>query len=118
MVRMALRKKILVGYGVSFALMGVVIAWAVVNLVTLGAAGDAILRENYRSILAAENMIDALERQDSAVLITIFSDRKQGVAQFRENEVAFLQWLARAKDNITIEGEAQLLQSIELGYTA
>ncbi|MHB8869160.1 MAG: sensor histidine kinase [Thermoleophilia bacterium] len=114
---MALRKKILFGYGVSFALMGVVIAWAVVNLVTLGEAGDAILRENYRSILAAENMIDALERQDSAVLITIFSDTEQGVAQFREYEVAFLQWLARAKDNITIKGEAEQLQSIESGYT-
>ncbi|MCZ7665600.1 MAG: cell wall metabolism sensor histidine kinase WalK [Thermoleophilia bacterium] len=113
---MALRKKILLGYGVAFALMAVVFAWAVVNLVALGKASDAILQENYRSILAAENMIDALERQDSAVLITIFSDKDQGAAQFRENEVAFLQWLARAKDNITIEGEVELVQSIESDY--
>ena len=66
---MTLKKKILVGYGVAFALMGLVVAWAVVNLVSLGKATDAILSENYRSILAAENMVDALERQDSGILL-------------------------------------------------
>lgn len=49
---MTLKKKILIGYGVSFALMGLVIAWAVTNLVSLGKATDAILSENYRSIIA------------------------------------------------------------------
>lgn len=38
--------------------------------------------------------------------------------QFRENEALFLQWLARAKDNITITGEANLVSEIEAGYRA
>lgn len=89
------------------------VAWAVVNLVSLGKATGAILSENYRSIFAAENMVDALERQDSAVLFLFLGSRNRGIAQFRENEADFLQWLARAKDNITIEGERQLVRSIE-----
>jgi two-component system, NtrC family, sensor histidine kinase KinB len=113
---MRLKTKILVGYGVAFFLMGLVVAWAVANLVSLGKATDAILRENYRSILAAENMVDLLERQDSAVLLMFLGDAGKGVFQFRENEAAFLQWLARAKDNITIQGEADLVQSIETDY--
>jgi NtrC-family two-component system sensor histidine kinase KinB len=113
---MTLKKKILIGYGIAFAVMGLVVAWAVFNLVSLGQASDAILRENYRSILSAENMIDALERQDSAVLLMFLGDPKTGKAQFRENEARFLEWLARAKDNITVPGEGKLVQDIEAGY--
>lgn len=113
---MSLKKKILTGYGVAFALMGLVVAWAVMNLVSLGRATDAILRENYRSILAAENMVDALERQDSGILLLFLGDSESGIAQFRENEAVFLEWLARAKDNVTIEGEEELVRSIETFY--
>lgn len=114
---MALKKKILLGYGVAFALMWVVIGWAVENLISLGKASDAILRENYRSILAAENMVDALERQDSGILLKLLGEDRMGTAQFRENEAVFLQWLARAKDNVTVAGEADLVRSIDEGYS-
>jgi len=113
---MTLKKKILIGYGVAFALMGLVVVWAVSNLISLGKATDAILSENYRSIIAAENMVDALERQDSGMLLMFLGDADKGIAQFRENEAVFLEWLARAKDNITIQGEAQLARSIEADY--
>ena len=113
---MTLKKKMLIGYGFAFALMGLVVAWAISNLVSLGKATDAILSENYRSILAAENMVDVLERQDSGVLLMFLGDLEKGIGQFRENEAVFLEWLSRAKDNITIKGEAELVQSIEAEY--
>lgn len=112
-----LKEKILIGYGVAFALMGLVVAWAVTNLVSLGKATDAILHENYRSILAAENMVDALERQDSGILIMFLGAGEKGIDQFRESEKVFLEWLARAKDNTTIQGEAELVHSIEIDYS-
>jgi NtrC-family two-component system sensor histidine kinase KinB len=114
---MTLKKKILIGYGVTFALMGLVVAWAVTNLVSLGKATDAILRENYRSILAAENMVDALERQDSGMLLIFLGEPVKGISQFRQNEAMFLEWLARAKDNITIQGEAEIVNAIEADYS-
>lgn len=115
---MMLKRKILTGYGVAFVLMGLVFAWAVTNLVSLGKATEAILSENYRSILAAENMVDALERQDSGILLMFLGDVERGVTQFRENEALFFEWLARAKDNITIQGEAELVQSLENDYAS
>lgn len=115
---MRLKGKILVGYGVAFALMGLTVAWSVANLVFLGKATDAILSENYRSIIAAENMVDALERQDSGILLVFLGDLEKGVSQFRENEAVFFKWMARAKDNITISGEGELLQGIENAYSA
>ena len=82
---MTLKAKILIGYGVAFAFMGLVVAWAVTNLVSLGKATDAILHENYRSILAAENMVDELERQDSGILIMFLGAGEKGIDQFRES---------------------------------
>jgi NtrC-family two-component system sensor histidine kinase KinB len=98
--------------------MALVIAWAVANLVSLGRATGEILRENYRSILAAESMVDALERQDSAVLLLLWGDVDTGISQFRANEGEFFTWLARAKDNVTIQGEADLIHTIETRYSA
>ena len=112
------QKRMLIGHTITLALLAVTLVWAVANLVVLGQASDAILRENYKSILAAENMIDAIERQDSATLLVMLDYGQEGLAQFRENETHFLQWLGRAKDNITIPGEADILASIEGGYSA
>jgi NtrC-family two-component system sensor histidine kinase KinB len=86
-------------------------------ILRLGRASESILRENYRSIQAAEHMIDAIERQDSAILLYLLGYQEQGLKEFRENETAFLQWLGRARDNITVPGEKEIIDSIEQNYT-
>jgi len=64
------------------ALMILVFIWALAHLLDLGKAGDAILRENYKSILALKNMVYALERQDSATLLLFLGYEDQGWKQF------------------------------------
>ena len=113
-----LRKKILCGYGLFLALTLLVIVWAIADLLRLGRASDAILSENYKSILAAENMIDSIERQDSATLLVLLGFGEEGLNQFRENESHFLQWLGRAKDNITIKGEDEVIDRIDKDYAS
>lgn len=113
---MKLKTKILLGYGAVLTLVIFVCTWGIMNLRRLGLASDAILQENYRSIVAAGEMIAALERQDSASLLVILRNEKAGQQQFRQHEIQFLQWLGRAKDNITISGEQQLLTAIETEY--
>lgn len=112
-----LRQKILFGYGAALVLVVLVGVWAVINLAQLGKASEQILKENYRSILAAESMIDALERQDSGLLLILLGYKKEGLNQFHENETQFLEWLGRARDNVTIKGEAEVVDSIEQGFT-
>ena len=84
-----LRKKIFIGYGITLLLMVLILVWAFINLWDLGQASDAILKENYKSILAAENMVYAIERQDSAILLVFVGYEEQGWKQFRENESEF-----------------------------
>jgi NtrC-family two-component system sensor histidine kinase KinB len=112
-----LRKKIFIGYGITLVLMVLILVWAFLNMWDLGQASDAILKENYKSILAAENMVYAIERQDSAILLVFLGYQDQGWNQFRENESQFFQWLGRAKDNITVEGEDKIVNTIETEYS-
>ena len=115
---MSLRTQILLGYGLVFLSAGLVLAWAVVNLLRLGTASDAILSENYRSIEAAEHMRDALERQDSAVLLYVLGSEAEGARQFEANEGRFHRWFGRAEDNVTIPGEQAILAAVDSAYSA
>jgi len=67
----SLRTKVLIGYMVLIVATAGLGIWSVVNFVTLGGAIGHILQRNYRSIEAAQMMLDSLERQDSAELIVI-----------------------------------------------
>jgi len=116
---MTLKKNILMGYGVVFALLSIVIIWAIVNILSLRDATDAILSENYRSILAAKNMAESLEAQESRIYMLLSDAAAAGEMQeeIRAEDLVFIQWLARAKDNITIDGEQDLVNSIEQTYS-
>jgi len=108
-----LKSKILAVNGLVLLLLGVVIIWALVNIISLGQASEAILRENYRSISAAHNMITSLDAQ--TVLLQAENPHRGDddiLKLMNEAEGAFLEWLGRARDNITIPGEAELVDQI------
>jgi NtrC-family two-component system sensor histidine kinase KinB len=113
---MKLRTKILGGYGLILALMMVVWSVAVISLYQLGRAGEAILQKNQLSVQAAENMINHLERQDSAALLSLLGDRQGSLVQFRDNQIEFAQWLGRARNNLTEPGEDRIIARIDSGY--
>ncbi|MEM7594328.1 MAG: ATP-binding protein [Cyanobacteria bacterium P01_A01_bin.83] len=113
---MKLKYKILLGYGLSLTLIVLVGGWGITNLRRLGKASNAILKENYNSILAADNTIESLERQDSAILLFLLENRTRGIQQFQNNQIEFLKWLGRAEGNITIPEEANIIASIEAAY--
>ncbi len=88
--------------GVALALVG---ATAVVSIRSLGDASDAILRDNYRSVLAAQRMQEAVERLDSAALFRVAGRPEQGEAQAAPALERFERELAAQEANITEPGE-------------
>lgn len=112
----SLRTKILLGYGLVLGLLVVVLGGALYQLLHLGRASESILSENYRTIRAAEHMINAVERQDSGTLRYIAGNTDAGVRQFQRQQAVFSEWMGRAKDNVTIEGEGPLLARIDSAY--
>jgi NtrC-family two-component system sensor histidine kinase KinB len=113
---MKLKNKIGIWYGVVFILMTTVVAWGIFNLVSLGKATDAILRQNYRSIIAAEKMVDAIERQDSGILRMFLGDTEKGISMFHDNETEFIESLGDARDSMYVKGEEELNRLITAYY--
>lgn len=113
---MTLKKRILTGYGFALTLMGLVVTWSILNLWSLGRTTDQILKDYYRSILAVENMVDALGRLDSGILLMLMGDMDKGISQYRENTAQFGEWLDRSRDSIAAEGELETIHDIEKSY--
>ena len=84
-----LRTKLLIGLTPLLAIMVGLGLWAIVMFSRLGNNIDVILRENYRSVLAAEGMKEALERMDSALLFAIGGEEEQAREQFAEYRPMF-----------------------------
>jgi NtrC-family two-component system sensor histidine kinase KinB len=64
-----------------------------------------ILRENYRSALACQEMKEALERMDSGIPFVLLEDARQGDPLIRTNETAFQAALELEQNNVTLPGQ-------------
>jgi two-component system, NtrC family, sensor histidine kinase KinB len=114
----SLKRKLALSYGLLIVIILAVSTWAIYHLVVLGRAVDVILVNNYKSIVAAENMKEALERQDSAAMFFIAGHPDQARAQFAANIDRFRQEFQVAASNITEPGEDQIVAEIDAKYSA
>ncbi|BDG59087.1 sensor histidine kinase [Caldinitratiruptor microaerophilus] len=114
----SLRQKILAGNLVLIAIFAGVGAWSVYNFFRLAGTVVALTRENYRSVVAAQRMVAALERQDSGQLLLLLGEADFGRAEFASGQTEFLAWLGRAEDNVTLPEEPALLREIRSRYSA
>lgn len=107
-----LRVKLLVGIAPLLAIMVAVGLWAVIMFSRLGGRIDVILKENYRSVLAAEGMKEALERMDSALLFAIGGEEEQAREQFDEFRPAFEKHFSIERGNVTLRGEKEMVDRL------
>ncbi|MET0406230.1 MAG: HAMP domain-containing protein, partial [Cystobacter sp.] len=104
---MSLRLKLLLAQvPLALALLWVGVV-AISTLRELGRAGQDILADNYRSVLAMQDIIERLERVDSAALFVVAGERERGVAQRAEHLAALEHALQVQEGNITEPGEAE-----------
>ncbi|MHB1346127.1 MAG: sensor histidine kinase [Candidatus Humimicrobiaceae bacterium] len=112
-----IKGKLLVIFILIFTVLAANSIIAIINFSTLKNSIDNILKANYESVVYAQNMAIAIERQDSAELSMMFEDNKENPAKlFKENEVNFLDWLEKAKSNITEKGEDLVILNIDSLY--
>jgi len=109
---MSLRVKLLIGYSVFIAALVVLGAWSAWRLHDMGKVSRRIISENYDSVVAAEEMKESLERQDSAALFALLGARERALAQLREHRARFDANFQKAANNITELGEAGAIESI------
>src|SRR5260370_7386600 len=109
---MNLRVKLLVSYLVFVAALVVLGGWSAWRLREMGSVSRNIISNNYDSVVAAQEMKENLERQDSAALFALLGARDKAMAQLREHRALFDANLQKAENNITEVGALQPLQPI------
>jgi len=109
---MKLRTKLLLGYAGFVLALGVLGAWSARTLSQMSAVSSRIISENYDSVVAAQDMKESLERQDSAALFDLLGQRDRARRQVAEHRARFDAALAKAAGNITETGEAAAVESI------
>jgi PAS domain S-box-containing protein len=86
--------------------------WSAWRLREMGDVSRRIISNNYDSVVAAQEMKESLERQDSAALFALLGARDKAVDQLREHRARFDTNLRKAENNITESGEREALQAI------
>ena len=109
----SLRGKLAFSYGLLIIIILAVSAWGIYHFVKLGRAIDVILVNNYKSIAAAENMREALDRQDSVAIFFIAAHPQNAREQFEANSRKFVHEFEIAANNITEPGESEIVVDIK-----
>src|SRR6476620_8773540 len=109
---MSLRTKLLLSYLIFIAALVVLGGWSACNLRDMGSVSRRIISNNYDSVVAAQEMKESLERQDSAALFALLGAREKATAQLLEHRARFDTNLHKAENNITEVGDSQALETL------
>lgn len=111
-----IRQKIMIGFGGLLAIIAVVGTLTMVQLGELGKAIDIILQENYRSVVACQDMKESLERIDSGILYILSGKTTEGNRLITDYTVRFREALGVELGNITLPQELEKARQIEAQF--
>ncbi len=86
--------------------------WSAWRIREMGGVSSRIISNNYDSVLAAQQMKESLERQDSAALFALLGARERALQQMREHRARFDANFQKAAANITEAGEPEAIEAI------
>jgi PAS domain S-box-containing protein len=109
---MSLRTRLLLGYAIFVVVLLALGGWSAWRLREMSGVTRLILSHNYDSVVAAQDMKESLERQDSAGVFLLLGQQERARAQLREHRVRFDAAFEKAAHNITEPGEAELIEKI------
>ncbi len=92
--------------------------WSIYELNNIGVTAQNLIKENYQSIHAANTMLNALEGEDNGILFLLLGRWEEGRRLLSSSDSLFLSGFDVAKNNLTIPGEAAVVDSIRTRYAA
>lgn len=113
---MSLRFKILSGFLILALMLAIAGIWSIYELNSIGTSVQELLNDNYRSINAGEMMVEALERQDSGILLLLAGKWEEGRKIIDSADDLFAKGYQIAENNLTIPGERDFVERIKQKY--
>jgi len=109
---MSVRTKLLLSYLIFVVALVVLGGWSAFRLREMGGVSRRIISNNYDSVVAAQEMKESLERQDSAALFALLGAREKAKTQLLEHRERFDANFQKAANNITEVGEPDAIAAI------
>ncbi len=104
---LGLRQKISLGFAGLLFIILVIGIQSIIHLSRLGESIDVILRENYQSVIACQEMKEDLEEMDKGVFFALQGYIQKGNDLMDRNERTFEKALQTELNNITLPGEGE-----------
>jgi signal transduction histidine kinase len=104
---LGIRQKLLLGFAGLLLIAVVVGVISIRQFTTLGQSIDVIMKENYKSVIASQNMKEAIERMDSGALYILIGYEEDGRKLINVGTEKFLAALDTELNNITLPGESE-----------
>jgi predicted PurR-regulated permease PerM len=116
--KVKIRTKILLGFLILAVMLAVAGAYSIYELTSISTSVQNLLDDNYRSINAAKQMIEALEREDSGILLLLSGKWKEGRSIIVDAHKNFENAFDIANNNLTVPGEKGIIDIINAKYKA
>jgi signal transduction histidine kinase len=101
------------GFGGLLVIIAAIGIHNITRITALGQSIDVILRENYRSVVACQEMKEALGRMDSGAVFVLLGAEQKGNDQIARNEARFEKALQVELGNITLPGEGEKAERLK-----
>ncbi len=114
---MKIRFKILSGFLLMAAMLLAAGGLSIIEFSKISKSVQDLLDDNYRSIEASKSMLEALEREDSGVLLLLHGNWEKGRSTVSHGDSLFQASFGIAETNITESNEPRYIDSIRHHYS-
>lgn len=111
-----LKFKVLSGFFLLTALLIIAAVVSINEFMNLSKSVNAVIDDNYKTIESSKIMLEALEREDSGILLLILGQQKEGRNIIDSSDKKFNDAYIIALNNITEDGEEIVLKNIKKEY--
>lgn len=111
-----LRAKVAAGFTVLVIINVIVSAWSIYNFHELTSAVTTMIRQNYQNVVAAQSMVENLERDNSAQFLMLSGYSDAGYIQFQDNQKNFFAGFQQAANSNDSRRGSEILRRINSLY--
>jgi len=114
---MKLKGKIFFGFMILALMLFIAGAWSIYQLSNISSSVSEVISENYSSIHSARLMSEALEREDSGILLLHMGNWEKGREILRNGDSLFAENLLALQKSNTSPEENNIITQIEVEYS-
>lgn len=112
----SLKIKIFLSFLLLVLMLVIAGVMSIMEFQKLGNSVNKVLKNNYQSVESAKVMLDAIEREDSGILMWMLGETEEGEKNIQRSDSMMKSAIINAKQNITEKNEDLYVEEIIKGY--